>query len=339
MKNNIQTYLSQSCTESNSGEMKRIVLFLFLIIPFAVSSQHNKNTKMTHILKNKNLEIQIDLPLTNYNFSRFDWTGKIVSVKYKGICISGVEKLNDEDDTKSGKGFYNEFGINAAIGYDETEDGDWFHKIGVGLLKKDSGDYLFSTKYEIQPASFDVSAKPDKIIISCKSATVNGYSYELKKEIEIVESGFIIKYYLKNTGEKTINTNEYNHNFIAINKEWIGRDYILRFPFNIKPELFEATVNPEGKVEIGQKEITFNDTPDEQFFFSNLSGGENIDANWEILNTKNKIGISETGSFKTAKVNLWGWKHVISPELFFEISVEPRQKIEWSRTYKVFEIN
>ena len=319
--------------------MKRILLLTLLIIPFTASSQHDKNTKMTHVLKNKNLEIQIDLPLSNYNFSRFDWTGKIVSVKYKGIYISGVEKLNEEDDTKSGKGFYNEFGIEAPVGYDEIREGDWFHKIGVGLLKKDGAEYLFHRKYEIQPASFDVSAKPDKISISCKSQSANGYSYEYKKEIKLVESGFIIKYHLKNTGSKTINTNEYDHNFIAINNEFISGDYILKFPFNLNPKLFDAIVNPEGKVEIGQKEITFTGTPNEQFFFSNLSGSENVDAAWEILNTKSKIGISETGSFKTANVNLWGWKHVISPELFFDICVEPGKEVEWSRTYNVFEIN
>jgi hypothetical protein len=319
--------------------MKRTVLFLLLIIPFVASSQHKKDTEMTYVLKNKNLEIQIDLPLTNYNFSRFDWTGKIVSVKYKGVPVSGVEKLNDEDDTKSGKGFYNEFGIEAAIGFNETNEGDWFHKIGVGLLKKEDKEYLFSRKYEIQPAQFTVTTKPDKISISCKSQSMNGYAYEYRKEIELVESGFIIKYFLKNTGTKTINTDEYDHNFIAINKELTGSDYILKFPFNMKPERFDAIVNPEGKVEIGQKEITFNGMPDEQFFFSNISGGENVNAAWEIINTKNKIGISETGSFKTAKVNVWGWKHVISPELFFNISVEPGKEIEWSRTYNVFEID
>jgi hypothetical protein len=319
--------------------MKREILLLFLIIPFVASSQHSKNTEMTQILKNKNLEIQIDLPQKNYNFSRFDWCGKIVSVKYKGISVSGVEKLNNEDENKSGRGFYNEFGINAAIGYDEIKEGDWFHKIGVGLLKKDSGDYLFSRKYEIQPAAFNVSVKPDKIIISCKSQIANGYAYEYKKEITLVESGFIVRYHLKNTGAKTIITSEYDHNFIAVNDEFVSGDYTLKFPFNIKPELFEATVNPEGLVVIGPKEITFKGTPVEQFFFSNLSGGETIDAKWEILNTKSKIGISETGSFKTNKVNLWGWKHVISPELFFDIRVEPGKEIEWSRTYKIFEIN
>lgn len=294
---------------------------------------------MTHILKNDTIEIQIDFPLENYNFSRFDWTGKIASVKYKNNYISGVEKLNDEDDTKSGKGFYNEFGFKTPIGYAETKIGDWFHKIGVGLLKKEYEDYLIGRKYEIQPADFIVSTNPNSIIISCKSASVNGYSYVLKKEIRLVESGFVINYYLKNTGEKTIITDEYNHNFMAINKEFIGSDYILKFPFDIKPELFEENVNLEGKVEIGQKEIGFNNTPNKQFFFSNLSGDENIEASWELINTKNKIGISETGNFKTTKVNVWGWKHVISPELYFDIIIEPGKELEWSRTYTLFEIN
>jgi hypothetical protein len=306
---------------------------------YALQKVHKKNAIMTHVLKNKNFEIEIDLPLANYNSSRFDWTGKIVSVKYKNISISTTEKMNVNDDFRYGKGFYNEFGINAAVGFDETKEGDWFHKIGVGLLKKDGGEYLFSRDYEIQPAVFDVTAKPDKIIICCTSQNMNGYSYILTKEIALVETGFIIKYHLKNTGEKTIKTNEYVHNFIAVNKELTSSDYILKFPFHIKPELFESNVNPEEKVEFGQKEITFNGTPDKQFFFGNLSGNENVEATWELINTKNKIGMRETGSFKTSRVNLWGWKHVISPELFFDISVEPGKDLEWARTYSVFEIN
>ena len=317
--------------------MKKTILFLVLILPFAAGSQSINNTEMTHILKNRNLEIQIDLPLANYNFSRFDWCGKITSVKYKGISVSGMEKLNDKDDNQSGKGFYNEFGIEAAVGFNEISEGDWFHKIGIGLLKKEGGAYLFHKNYEILPAEFKVTAKPEKIIINCKSQLANGYAYEYKKEIELVESGFVIKYQLKNTGTKTIITNEYDHNFIAVNNELISSDYILKFPFSINPELFDATVNPEGKVEIAHNEITFNDTPVEQFFFSNLSGNVNVDANWELINTKSKLGISETGSFKTAKVNLWGWTHVISPELFFDIHLEPGREVEWSRTYKVFE--
>jgi len=319
--------------------MTRNIRFLFLILPIAACSQFKKDTSMTHILKNKNLEIRIDLPVENYNFSRFDWTGKIVSVKYKGICVSGIERTDIEDDNIPGKGFYNEFGIEIPIGFGEVKEGEWFPKIGVGLLKKEGEKYLFTKNYEIRPAEFKVSSVPDKLIITCQSPLVNGYAYSLKKEIQLTESGFIIRYFLKNTGEKIIITNEYDHNFLAINNELIGSSYILKFAFPLKPELFDATVNPENKVEVGQKEITFNGTPEEQFFFSNLTGNQNVEASWELLNAKNKIGIRETGSFKTTKVNLWGWKHVISPELFFDINAKPGEEIEWSRTYQMFDLN
>lgn len=292
---------------------------------------------MTHILENKALEIHIDLPLENYQLSRFDWTGKIIAVKYKNIPVAGVEKMNTEDNNDYGKGFYNEFGIDAPVAYDEIEEGDYFHKIGIGILKKAGEGYLFSNTYEIQPAKFEVTTKPNVLIIECTSQSINGYAYVLKKEIELLESGFVIKYHLHNTGEKTIATNEYNHNFLAIDQELIGSNYILKFPFQVKPELFGATVNPEEKVDIGPNEITFNGTPNEQFFFSNLSGNEVVDASWELINTKSKIGIRETGSFKTAKINLWGWKHVVSPELFFDFELKPNQTIEWSRKYDIFE--
>ena len=74
-----------------------------------------------------------------------------------------------------------------------------------------------------------------------------------------------------------------------------------------------------------------------QFFFGNLTGGQTVDASWELVNSGTGIGIRETGSFKTNKINLWGWKQVISPELFFSIRVEPGKELEWSRTYTIFE--
>ena len=293
---------------------------------------------MAHILKNKNLEIHVDLPLENYNFSRFDWTGKIVEVKFRNIQLSSVESTDCKNEHYFGKGFYNEFGIDTALGFDEADIGGWFHKIGVGLLKKDDTQYLFNKNYEIKPAEFKIISESNKLLISCKSKNINGYSYLLKKEIELHESSFTIKYFLQNTGEKDIITNEYVHNFTAINKELIGNNYILKFPFQLKPELFGETVNPERKVDIGQNEIKFNSSPNEQFFFSNLNGNENVDAQWELINLASKIGIRETGSFQTKKVNLWGSKHVISPELFFNIFIKPGQSTEWSRNYNVYKL-
>ena len=47
---------------------------------------------MPHILQKKDLEIHIDLPLENYRFSRFDWTGKIVNVLFQNKPICGFEQ-------------------------------------------------------------------------------------------------------------------------------------------------------------------------------------------------------------------------------------------------------
>ena len=291
---------------------------------------------MSHILKNKNLEIHIDLPLDNYNFSRFDWTGKIVEVNFQNIELTSIESTDCKNKDFFGRGFYNEFGIDTALGFDEADIGGWFHKIGVGLLKKEDTQYLFSKNYEVKPAEFKIIYESNKLLINCTSEKINGYSYVLKKEIELQENGFVIKYWIQNTGEKNIITDEYVHNFTAINKELIGNNYVLKFPFQLKPALFADTVNPEHKVDIGQNHIKFKDSPKEEFFFSNLTGSKNVDAQWELIHLKNKIGIKETGSFQTNKVNLWGSKHVISPELFIKLSIKPGQSAHWTRTYTVF---
>ncbi len=37
----------------------------------------------------------------------------------------------------------------------------------------------------------------------------------------------------------------------------------------------------------------------------------------------------------TNKVNLWGNKHVISPELFINLNIMPGESFKWNRTYSV----
>jgi len=293
---------------------------------------------MPHILKNDQLEVHIDLPGENYSFSRFDQTGKITEVTFQAIRVSTNELTDTTDENLFGKAFYNEFGIDTALGFDEAKIGGWFHKIGVGLLEKDDEAYFFHKSYKIKPAEFEVTGETDMLKMTCRSQQISGYAYVLEKEIGLQDSSFMLKYRLHNTGEKDIVTDEYVHNFTAINDALMGPGYKLNFPFPLNKDKFDAIVNPEDALNIGQQDFSFSGSPSEQFFFSNLTGGKSISAKWELRNLKSKIGISETGSFKTSKINLWGWKHVISPELFFHIDIKPGQSAEWSRTYEMFEI-
>ena len=294
---------------------------------------------MAHILKNNHLELHIDAPTENYSCTRFDWTGKISLLKFQNISVTTLENTDLINTACFGKGFYNEFGIDTPLGFNETAIGGWFHKIGVGLLKKENKQYLFHKKYAVKPAKFSASTEANAVIIHCTSEAVNGYSYKLTKEIKLYSSSFTIKYTLHNIGEKEIITDEYTHNFMAINKASIGQNYELSFPFQLKPALFEETVNTEQKVAIGDQKIKFKDTPKEPFFFSNLSGGNQVHAEWKLTDLKTNIGIRETGNFQTNKINLWGWGHVISPELFFKINIKAGKSLEWTRTFEVFKIN
>ena len=294
---------------------------------------------MAHILKNNHLELHIDAPTENYSCTRFDWTGKISQLKFQNIPLTTIENTDLINTACFGKGFYNEFGIETPLGFHETAIGGWFHKIGIGLLKKENEQYLFHKKYAVKPAKFSVSTEANAVIIHCTSEAFNGYSYKLTKEIKLYSSSFTVKYTLHNTGEKEIVTDEYVHNFMATDNALKGKEYALEFPFKLEPPLFDETVNTEQKVAIGSNRITFKETPKEQFFFSNLSGGKLENAAWTLLNSNTKIGIQETGNFQTNKMNVWGWGHVISPELFFKINIKAGKALEWTRTFEVFKIN
>jgi hypothetical protein len=289
-------------------------------------------------LKNEQIELQIDLPNENYKATRFDQTGKIISLKYNNLLLSGSESLDSEKDEFLGKGFYNEFGIDKPFNFDDTPKNEWFHKIGVGSLKKTEDNYFFHQLYEKRPLDYKIDKTEADIIIQCTAPNLNGYSYRLTKKITLLNNGFSINYLLENIGDKDIITTEYVHNFLAFNSEAIGPNYILKFPFELHIALFNDTLNSENKVVFEHSDIKFNETPNKDYFFSNLSGNKYIKAQWELINLKHKIGIRETGDFKTNKINLWGVKHVICPELFYHINLKPNTSQAWSRTYSMFEI-
>ncbi|MDG1573319.1 hypothetical protein OZ410_13400 [Robiginitalea sp. M366] len=293
---------------------------------------------MPHHLVNSNIELEIDLPLEGYEATRFDWTGKIREVKYRGVSLCGAEQRDAPHPEGLGWGFYNEFGIEGALGYGEAPIGGWFHKIGVGLLQKGEGPYDFLKTYPVQPAAFEVQSAADRLELVCRSEMALGYAYVLHKTIRLLAHGFALEYRLENTGERPIRTTEYNHNFTAIGQALIGPEYRLRFPFALRPDSFEETVNPEGKVLLGTQDLSLKGTPKDPFFFSHLSGGEAVTAQWILEHSGHGLALSEQGNFTPAKVNLWGWGHVISPELFHAIALEPGRATAWSRIYQVKEL-
>ena len=204
-----------------------------------------------------------------------------------------------------------------------------------GLLQKDSHQYKFGHIYKLKPADFQIDHQHDKVIIMCKGQDLNGYGYQLHKVIRLLKDGFRLEYSLENIGEKTLNTTEYVHNFIGIGQSQIGNDYTLFFPEAIDPGLIDEIVNPDDKVQFIGNEAQFSGKHEDPFFFSHLFGSNAKSAHWKVVNTQYAITISETGDFETSKVNLWGWQHVVSPELFINICLQPGEFRTWSRSFLI----
>lgn len=294
---------------------------------------------MNHTLRNQLIKLEVELPGEGYLAPRFDQTGKITFCSYKGIALTTTELPDGNDPALNGQGFYNEFDIDHPPGFAETKIGNWFHKIGVGLLKKETEDYHFAHRYQVRPAEFQVNSQAESILITCAGSSHNGYGYELQKKISLEDNGFCIDYQLKNTGEKQLETSEYVHNFIGIDQSAIGRDYMLVLPVSVSEDSLPEAVNPGEKVLLRGNQVHFEGRHDSPFFFSHLFGQRQVKASWKLINLQHNLAISEKGSFDSTKVNLWGWRHVICPELFINLNLEPDQSASWSRTYLIEESN
>jgi hypothetical protein len=125
------------------------------------------------------------------------------------------------------------------LNYNEAKPGENFIMIGIGILKKpDEKDHDRFGYYQIvDHGKWKVRTKSDQVQFIHK-LDHDGYSYEYSKTVRLLKDKPVLEvsHILKNTGNKTITTNMYNHNFLVIDNQPIGPDFVMTFPYNIKGE-------------------------------------------------------------------------------------------------------
>jgi hypothetical protein len=290
-------------------------------------------------LKNTHLEVVIGCPMELYRGSRFDHSGNILQVTLNGkhkFCTS--EK--PEQSPWFGFGLMNEFDIDHPQGFNETPAGDYFYKLGVGqLLKDEDTSYNFFKNYEMLPRQFSISLE-DKhgLIFQSEDEHADTATIDYQKKLSIHQNQLLIEYRLENKGSSILKTSEYAHNFISVNNTNIDSNYLLEFNFEMNPAHFEAIHNIDPLLNFNSHKITWTRTPDNDFFIRRLNGNTSTGKWWKLTNLAAGAGLKEEVSFEADLVNLWGTKHVLSPELFNEITIEPGQVARWWRKYTFFDI-
>lgn len=293
---------------------------------------------MAYQLRNEQLVVNIAKLGEPYRGSRFEWAGFITGIKLlRGNHTFCVEESRTPGEGTGGQGLCSEFGITKPVGYDEAKAGDLFPKLGIGLLTRpDEAEYQFFREYQIDPFEVEVRQVTDQAIefVSLPRECL-GYAAKIVKTISIEDNQLKIEYTLHNTGEKPIRTEEYCHNFLGIDNHPVGPDYSLKLPIQFKPWSDEAETMED--LVFTSSDVTWKRQPAQPFYFR-LPGfdGSECPWLWEMLHRPSGVGIRELSKFSVASAAVWGIGHVISPEMFIEVNVEPGLTKTWSRVYEFF---
>ncbi len=210
-------------------------------------------THPSHQITNGDLTATVYLPDAQngfYTTTRFDWSGAIGILKYKGHEYYGIwwSKITDiydfgyegpnkdvlSADFTAMVGPAEEFG---ALGYTDVPAGGLFVKPGVGALKRDEMNYNHSRTYVIaNGGTWDVKRSRDAVEFThtLSEPSINfGYVYTKVVRLTPGKPQMTIAHVMKNTGSKPIVTNVYNHNFTTIDKQPTGPDIEIAVPWQM----------------------------------------------------------------------------------------------------------
>jgi hypothetical protein len=220
----------------------------------------------SHQVTNGEITATIYLPDAKsgfYTTTRFDWSGAIGSLKYKGHDYYGpwfskVTDIYDFGYEGPGKdvisadftamvGPVEEFG---ALGYDAVPAGGLFVKPGVGVLKRDEMNYNHSRPYVIaNGGKWDVKTARDSVeFTQTLSEPSIGFGYVYTKVVRLTpgKPQMTIAHVMRNTGSKPIATNVYDHNFTTIDRQPTGPDVAVTVPWQMTRAAGRGGRGPQG---------------------------------------------------------------------------------------------
>jgi hypothetical protein len=277
-----------------------------------------------------------------YQATRFDWSGQIPSLEYKGHTYFGqwnpapyTPKLHDaimgpvEEFLTDGMG----------LGYAEAKPGGTFIKIGVGVIRKpDEPKFQQFKTYEIvDNGKWKIKQHSDAVeftqVVADRSL---GYAYEYTKVVRLVKGRPVmeLEHRFKNTGSKPIESDVYEHNFYMLDNQPTGPDVVVRFPFEV-----HATQDLHGIAETRGEELAYlKELTGRQSVQSNLTGyGDDAkDYNIVVENLKTGAGVRQIGNRPIVRINYWSIRSTPCPEAYIHVKAAPGETFTWKISYEFY---
>ena len=290
-----------------------------------------------------------------YRATRFDWSGEIASLNYKGHeyygpWFDGVDpKVHDfryvgaeivASPCSGASGPVEEFQTHGtALGWDDAKVGGTFIKIGVGVLRKDQGAYDYVKQYQIvDPGKWTVEQHRASVRFTQElTDPSSGYGYIYRKTVRLIEGKpeMVLEHSLRNTGRRTIQSSVYNHNFLVLDKQPPGPDFGITVPFQIRShripsgELAEIRGNHVVYLKVLQNEDRVQ-TPVGGFDGSSKANDIRIE------NRRVGAGVRIKGDRPLSNLNLWSIRTVLAMEPFIAMTIDPGKEFTWKMSYEYY---
>lgn len=306
-------------------------------------------------ISNGQLAVKLFLPDANhgyYHATRFDWSGVIYSLRYKGHEYYGpwFQKTDphvhdfeyQERDIVAGPctamtGPADEF---APLGWDEATPGGTFIKIGVGALAKPAqGKYDNFKLYRIaDPGKWDVAKSRDSVTFTQSLAdSSSGYGYTYRKVVRLSDDKpeMILEHNLRNSGTRAIRTRVYNHNFLVLDGHAPGPGLVITVPFQIQSPRPPSRELAEIR---GNQIVYVRALRDRDLAATSLAGFRDSPSDNEIRieNSTLGAGMKITADRPLASEALWSIRSVMAMEPFVSITVEPGSEFNWRSVYSYY---
>lgn len=318
------------------------LLLIGILLMFSVpshSAEPGDKDYPSHTITNGLITAKLYLPDNDngfYRASRFDWSGIIHELKYKGCDYFGQWYLSHNPKVNDAVcGPADEF---EEIGWSDA-DADDFLKIGVGGLRRHRTERYNKFKlYEItNPGKWTINRHDHKIEFIHIIEDVSGYSYRYTKCIELVDGcpKLLISHRLENAGKKLIRTKVYNHNFFTIGHLPTTADIIVRLPADIAGGVYTGN---DGILHIDKDKIEFKRqlAADESVMMYDVLGDNEKTGPIIIENRKLKAGVCITSDTGYSTIHFWASERTYCPEPYINIEIFPQEEISWKLEYTFY---
>ncbi len=328
------------------------------VIGFAAAARQAPQDHPQAEISNGLVRARLFLPDSSTGFylgTRFDWAGIVHSLEYRGHNYYGQwytrsdARVHDfafqgDDIVTSScctiQGPVEEFKSNEkALGFDEAPVGGTFIKIGVGVLRKDSAEYDVFKQYEIvDPGKWTVTTNSNSVEFTHELTDPNsGYGYIYRKIVRLSagKPQMVLEHHLKNTGRKAIESTVYGHNFLILDRQTVGPDFTVAFPFAAK-----ADPAPNSEVaEVQGEHFEFvRPLAGRDVIYAKISGfsDKSCDNEVRIENTRLGAGVTVRGNRPLSHMALWSIRSVLAVEPFIAMKIEPGEEFDWNVTYDYY---